>query len=167
MSIQVTDPIGALVAIAVILLIGWLVAYSAARMATDDLRTVRLTVSAEVEGSEVLLGIANRGMKPAYDVTLVPPSPTPAAGTPAAGTAAAGTATAPMTAGTTAAAVPALIGDVPPGGSVAARLDRAALGGTTDELPPYIRVEWRIDGPGGPKRWALLAIVRSSGGAGA
>jgi hypothetical protein len=156
MSIQVTDPIGALVAVAVILLVVWLVAYSAARMATDDLRTVRLTVSAEVEGSEVLLGIANRGMKPAYDVTLVPPSPTPA-----------GSAAPPMTAGTTAAAVPALIGDVPPGGSVAARLDRAALGGTTDELPPYIRVEWRIDGPAGPKRWALLAIVRSSGGAGA
>ncbi len=147
MNIQITDPIGALVVLAVVLIVAWLVTYSAARTATDDLRTVRLIVSAEVEGSEVLLGIANRGMKPAYDVTLVP--------SPVAATA------------QTEAAATALIGDVPPGESVAARLDRVALAGAADELPPYIRVEWRIDGPGGPKRWALLPLVRSSGGVGA
>jgi len=134
MNIQVTDPIGALIGIAVILLVVWLVAYSAARMATDDLRTVLLTVSLIADGKEVILGVANRGMKPAYSVTV--------------GTASL-TATPPL----------ALVGDVLPGGLVTTRVDRAALAGE-DDVPSSVRVEWRIDGPGGPHRWRNYPLVR-------
>jgi hypothetical protein len=142
MNIQVTDPIGALIVVAVLLLVVWLIAYSAARMATDDLRTVVLSVAAE-DGPSVTLEISNHGMKTAYALTVR------AAG---------------ATTGTTLGSA----GDVRPGGTVSVRVDRPALVVDSDgPLPALIRLDWRIEGPLGPQKWSHFPLVRSPGGAGA
>jgi hypothetical protein len=139
---NVTDPIGALILLAVLVLITWMIAYSAARAATDDLRTVILTVTAE-DGRTVGLEIANHGMKTAFAVTVAPFGAAP-------GRSLAGA------------------GDVRPGGSTTVRVERTALVADPDgPLPGLIRLDWHIDGPQGPRKWSNQALLRADGGAGA
>ena len=119
MNVEITDPIGALVVLAVVLIVAWLVAYSAARSATDDLRTVVLTLSWTADGTDVVLEVENRGMKPAYGVTL---------------RSSAGAAAQPI----------ATIGDVRPGAALSARVPRSAIvADDAPDLPAFLRVEWR------------------------
>jgi len=144
MNIEITDPIGALIVLAVGLLLAWLVTYSAARTATDDLRTVVLALSWTADGADIVIEVANHGMRPAYAVTLRLLA------------AAAGD---PLT----------VIGEVRPGVSVGGRVRRTAL--VPDEagdIPALVRVEWRTTGwrtgtPGGFQRSAFLPLVRATG----
>ena len=142
MNIEVTDPIGALVVLAIVLIVAWLVAYSAARAATDDLRTVVLSVTAK-DGSTVSLEIANHGMKTAYAVTVHP-------------------------VGVDVGEALARAGDIRPGATATVRIERSALIGESEgPLPTAIRLAWRIGGPQGSLKWNPYALVHPSGGAGA
>jgi hypothetical protein len=72
MSVQVTDPIGAIVVLAVVLLVGWLLVYTASLMAiTDRLSApVIIVASARTLGNRVVLVLTNSGSRPAYQVHL-------------------------------------------------------------------------------------------------
>jgi hypothetical protein len=72
MSVEVTDPIGAIVVLAVVLLVGWLLVYTASLMAiTDRLAApVIIVAAARTLGSRVILVLTNSGSRPAYQVHL-------------------------------------------------------------------------------------------------
>lgn len=73
MSIEVHDVIGALVVLAVIVLMTWIIVYSAARMAFQDVvaSPVVLVVAARDRGERVSLTVTNSGSRPAYNVRLM------------------------------------------------------------------------------------------------
>ncbi len=142
MNIEVTDPIGAIVLLAVGLLLLWLISYSAARLATEDLRTVILSVSA-VDGPTVSLEIANDGMKTAYAVTVH------GFGAPLGE---------PL----------ARAGDIRPGAIASVEVERSALvGESVGSLPAMIRLVWRIDGPHGSLKSNNFGLGHPSSSAGA
>jgi hypothetical protein len=132
-NIQITDPIGALVVLAILLIVGWSVAYSAARMATDDLRTIVLSLTA-IDGPMVEIEVANHGMKAAYAVEIRDLGPL--SGSPI-----------------------ATLGDIRPGAVATAQIERGALVGDPDrELPLMVRLAWRIDGPRGLQKRAPFPL---------
>ena len=128
MSIEITDVIGALVVLAVFVLITWIIVYSAARMAVQDLGAspVVLVVAARDHGERVALRVTNNGSRPAYDVRLV-----------------LGAADAAGAAGSEVATVPV----VAPGLPVEVEVARTALVAEDDPpsapLPPMLRASWR------------------------
>jgi uncharacterized protein (TIGR02588 family) len=141
-NIEITDPIGAVIVFAVVLIVAWLVAYSAARTATDDLRTVVLLVAAE-DGPSVTLAISNHGMKTAYAVSV-------------------------GHAGVAVGDALAEAGDVRPGGTATVEIDRGAFAvDSGGPLPEWVRLDWRIEGPRGPQKFGQFPLARSRGGAGA
>ncbi len=125
MSIEIHDVIGALVVLAVIVLMAWIIGYSAARMAVQDVVAgpVVLVVAARDHGERVALTVTNSGSRPAYDVRLM-----------LAADAGAGAA------GREVATVPVLA----PGLPIEIEVARAALlGDSGDPLPRMLRAGWR------------------------
>jgi hypothetical protein len=125
MSIQVTDPIGAIVVLAVILLVGWLIVYTASLMAISDRLSapVIIVAAARPLGSRVALVLTNSGSRPAYQVHL-----------------SVGRGGSAGQLGREIAAIPVLAPGVP----VQIEIDRADLGvGPGAPLPTILRAGWR------------------------
>jgi hypothetical protein len=125
MSIEIHDVIGALVVLAVFVLITWIIVYSAARMAVQDLGAspVVLVVAARGHGERVALRVTNNGSRAAYDVRLV-----------------LGAADAAGAAGSEVATVPVLA----PGLPFEVEVARTALvADSADPLPRMLRARWR------------------------
>jgi hypothetical protein len=125
MSIEIHDVIGALVVLAVLVLMAWIIVYSAARMAVQDVVAgpVVLAAAARDRGERVSLTLTNSGSRPAYDVRLM-----------------LGAADAAGAAGNEVATLPVLA----PGLPIEVEVARAALvADSADPLPRMLRAGWR------------------------
>ena len=128
MSIEITDVIGALVVLAVIVLMTWIIVYSAARMAIADVvaSPVVIVAAARERGERVELTLTNSGSRAAYDFRLTR-----------------GGQGRPGEAGPEIAAVPILAPGVP----IQVDVARSGLIAEDDPpsapLPPMLRASWR------------------------
>jgi hypothetical protein len=153
MTIEVGDPMAALLVVGVLLLIGWLVVYSAVRTATADRATapVAIVASATSVGDRVGLSLFNTGARPAYDVHLATLDRQKV-----------------NWMGREIVVVPVLAPSVP----IRVEIDRAALvTGHDDPLPGLLRVGWRKSWLSGARMSyddaPLVVLDGPSGGSGA